>query len=178
MTHTVMAMTGVVAAIVVAVVYWQLRPAAPRTDQSVAPVVASPVVVAPVAPPVVTPPLSETVPASAMVPGGGTVPSGGTGPGSGTVAAGGTGKAGAAEPPTIKASIEDKLRGAGMLRGTNADDAGVTVADVGADGRVRLVGVLKDRAARQAAADLARTVTGVNAVDVSRVTVKEGWVSQ
>ena len=82
------------------------------------------------------------------------------------------------EPPTIKESIEDTLRGAGLLRGPNPDDAGVAVADVGAGGRVRLVGVLKDRAARQAAVDLVRTVAGVKAVDVSRVTVKEGWVSQ
>ena len=81
-------------------------------------------------------------------------------------------------PPTIRQSVEDKLRGAGMLRGPNSDDPGVAVAEVGADGRVRLVGVLKDRAARQAAADLVGTVAGVRAVDVSRVTVKEGWVSQ
>ena len=82
------------------------------------------------------------------------------------------------EPPTMKQSIEDKLRDAGMLRGPGVDAAGVAVRDVGADGRVRLVGVLKDRAARQAAADLVRTVAGVKAVDVSRVTVKEGWETQ
>jgi osmotically-inducible protein OsmY len=54
----------------------------------------------------------------------------------------------------------------------------VAVEDVGVDGRVSLVGVLRDAAARQAAVDLIRTVPGVTAVDVRRVTVQKGWVSQ
>jgi osmotically-inducible protein OsmY len=62
-----------------------------------------------------------------------------------------------------------------MLRGSTPDDSGVTIADVGTDGSVRLVGVLKDGAARQAAADLVRAVAGVTSVDVRRVTVTTGW---
>jgi osmotically-inducible protein OsmY len=54
----------------------------------------------------------------------------------------------------------------------------VAVEEVGADGSVRLVGVLQDAAARQTAADLVRTVPGVTAVDVRRVTVQKGWVTQ
>jgi predicted Ser/Thr protein kinase len=83
-----------------------------------------------------------------------------------------------APPTAIRQSVEDRLRGAGMLRGSNADESGVAVSDVGADGRISLIGVLKNRRARQAAVDLVRAVAGVTAVDVSRVTVKEGWVSQ
>jgi osmotically-inducible protein OsmY len=83
-----------------------------------------------------------------------------------------------APEPTIRQSIEDKLRRAGMLRGSNPDDTGVTIADVGTDGSVRLVGVLKNGAARRAAADLVRAVAGVTSVDVRRVTVTTGWDSQ
>jgi predicted Ser/Thr protein kinase len=80
--------------------------------------------------------------------------------------------------PAIRQSIEDKLRRAGMLRGSNPDDTGVTIADVGTDGSVRLVGVLKDAAARRTAADLVRAVAGVTSVDVRRVTVTTGWDTQ
>ncbi len=54
----------------------------------------------------------------------------------------------------------------------------MAVEDVGVDGNVKLVGVLRDAAARQAAADLVRTVAGVTAVDVRRVTVQKGWLTQ
>jgi len=83
-----------------------------------------------------------------------------------------------APEPTIRQSVEDKLRRAGMLRGSTPDDTGVTIADVGADGSVRLVGVLKDGPARRKAADLVRTVAGVTSVDVRRVTVTTGWDTQ
>jgi hypothetical protein len=79
---------------------------------------------------------------------------------------------------SVKQSVEDKLRDAGLLRPPDSDGAGVVVEDVGADGKVRLVGVLKDRAARQAAAELVRSVAGVTAVDVGRVTVQTGWSSK
>ena len=79
---------------------------------------------------------------------------------------------------SIRESVEQRLRGAKLLRTTNSDAPGVTVEDVAADGTVKLVGVLRDAAARQAAADLVRTVAGVTAVDVRRVTVQKGWVSQ
>ncbi|HEY3190341.1 MAG TPA: protein kinase [Solirubrobacteraceae bacterium] len=79
---------------------------------------------------------------------------------------------------SIRASVEQRLRGAKLLRTPNSDDPGVAVEDVAADGTVKLVGVLRDAAARQAAADLVRTVAGVTAVDVRRVTVQKGWVSQ
>jgi predicted Ser/Thr protein kinase len=162
------AVAGVAAAMVAGVAYWRLQTPTRLPDQSViaspSPPPAPPASASPVAPPPApapepqavrrprseaTPAREETVKTTAPTP-----------------------------PPAIRQSVEDTLRGAGMLRGQSPDDAGVAVADVGADGRVRLVGVLKDRAARQAAADLVRTVAGVTAVDVSRVTVKEGWVSQ
>ena len=150
--HTVMATIGLVAAILLAVVYWRFQATpAPKGQLPVAPEVA----------PSVAPPVAPQPPPEAKAP-----PKG-------------TAKVVAPTPePTIRQTIEDKLRGAGMLRGSNPDDSGVTIADVGADGRVRLVGVLKNRSARQAAADLVRAVAGVTAVDVSRVTVKEGWSSQ
>jgi predicted Ser/Thr protein kinase len=81
-------------------------------------------------------------------------------------------------PSRIRESIEQKLRGAKLLRTANSDAPGVAVEEVGADGSVRLVGVLQDAAARQTAADLVRTVPGVTAVDVRRVTVQKGWVTQ
>ncbi len=81
-------------------------------------------------------------------------------------------------PASIRESVEQRLRSAKLLRTPNSDDPGVTVEDVAADGTVKLVGVLRDAAARQAAADLVRTVAGVTAVDVRRVTVQKGWLSQ
>jgi predicted Ser/Thr protein kinase len=81
-------------------------------------------------------------------------------------------------PAGIRESVEQKLRGAKLLRTPNSDDPGVAVEDVGPDGSVKLVGVLRDAATRQAAADLVRTVAGVTAVDVRRVTVQKGWVTQ
>ncbi len=82
------------------------------------------------------------------------------------------------EPTRIRESVEQKLRGARLLRIPSSDEPGVAVEDVGVDGSVKLVGVLRDAAARQAAADLVRTVAGVTAVDVRRVTVQKGWVTQ
>jgi hypothetical protein len=157
--HTVMATIGLVAAILLAVVYWRFQATPAPKGQSVIASPSSPV--APEVAPSVAPPVAPQPPPEAKAP------------------AKGTAKVVAPTPePTIRQTIEDKLRGAGMLRGSNPDDSGVTIADVGADGRVRLVGVLKNRSARQAAADLVRAVAGVTAVDVSRVTVKEGWSSQ
>jgi hypothetical protein len=82
------------------------------------------------------------------------------------------------EPSVIRKSVEGKLQAAKLLRGPDSDEPGVTVDDVGADGNVRLVGVLRDAAARQAVADLVRAIAGVTAVDVRRVTVQKGWSSQ
>ena len=82
------------------------------------------------------------------------------------------------EPLRIRESVEQKLRDAKLLRTPNSEDAGVSVEEVGVDGSVRLVGVLRDAAARQAAADLVRTIAGVTSVDVRRVTVQKGWVTQ
>ena len=82
------------------------------------------------------------------------------------------------QPSRIRDSVEQKLRGAKLLRIPNSDEPGVVVEDVGVDGSVKLVGVLRDAAARQAAADLVRAVAGVTAVDVRRVTVQKGWVTQ
>jgi predicted component of type VI protein secretion system len=154
-----MATIGLVAAILLAVVYWRFQATPAPKGQSVIASPSSPV--APEVAPAVAPPVAPQPPPEAKA-----LPKE-------------TAKVVAPTPePTIRHAIEDKLRGAGMLRGSNPDDSGVTIADVGADGRVRLVGVLKNRSAREAAADLVRAVAGVTAVDVSRVTVKEGWSSQ
>ena len=155
-------------AILIVVVAWRLLASAPSQQpmvtasppSQVAPV-APPSPVAPVAAPSAAPPVAPQPPPAAKAP------------------REETAKVAAPTPePTIRQSIEDTLRRAGMLRGSNPDDTGVTIAAVGTDGSVRLVGVLKDGAARRAAADLVRAVAGVTSVDVRRVTVTTGWDSQ
>lgn len=82
------------------------------------------------------------------------------------------------EPLRIRASVEEKLRAARLLRNPDSDEPGVAVESVGVDGNVQLVGVLREEADRQAVTQLARTVEGVTAVDVRRVNVQKGWKSQ
>jgi serine/threonine-protein kinase len=172
---------------VVAVVSWYLLAAAPSPQPTVT--ASPPAQVAPATPPPVAPVTSPPAspppePAGASTPAPpmaspaarpGALPSA---PQTPPAAKAPRAEAAKVAAPVIRQSVEDKLRRAGMLRGSSPDDTGVKIADVGTDGSVRLVGVLKDGAAKRAAADLVRAVAGVTSVDVRRVTVTTGWDSQ
>jgi serine/threonine-protein kinase len=169
---TVTVAAGVVVASVVLGVSWRLATSPPVTDSSRVGSGSTSPGNGTVSPPGnVSPPANGSPEARVSSPG--SAPAGAAAPsGEASVAARTETKP---PPPTVRRSVEDTLRSAGMLRGSRPDDTGVMIADVRADGRVTLVGVLKDGAAKRAAADLVRGVAGVTAVDVGRVTVTSGW---
>ncbi|TMB94803.1 MAG: BON domain-containing protein [Chloroflexi bacterium] len=76
---------------------------------------------------------------------------------------------------TIRSAVEKNLAAAGFLRRDDSDDVGVRVENVGADGVVKLSGVLRTKADREAAIRLAQSVPGVTAV-LPRVNLP--WNSQ
>jgi eukaryotic-like serine/threonine-protein kinase len=69
-------------------------------------------------------------------------------------------------PLAIRASVESRLRAAKLLRDPpDSTGPGVLVKAVESNGRVSLIGVLRDEAEKQKAVELARSVAGVTGVD-------------
>jgi tRNA A-37 threonylcarbamoyl transferase component Bud32 len=85
----------------------------------------------------------------------------------------------AASPPVaarsgqIRAAIQDRLRGRGLLREGSGSPIGLTV-DVARDGTVTLTGILNTGEERDRAVALAQDVPGVVGVR-ARVNVRESW---
>jgi len=73
----------------------------------------------------------------------------------------------------IRAAVQDRLRGRGLLREGSASPVGLAV-DVARDGTVTLTGILDTSEERDRAVALARDVPGVVAVR-ARVNVRESW---
>ena len=71
---------------------------------------------------------------------------------------------------TIKASVENELKAAGLLRPSpDSEEPGVEVEVVEPDGHVKLKGVLRSAAEVQKARAVVSAVKGVGAVSVDRV---------
>jgi predicted Ser/Thr protein kinase len=79
----------------------------------------------------------------------------------------------APDPAQIRAQVQERLRGRGLLREGSASAVGLAV-EVTSDGAVTLTGVLHTREERDRAVALAREVSGVGEVR-ARINVMESW---
>jgi predicted Ser/Thr protein kinase len=78
-------------------------------------------------------------------------------------------------PSAIRASVERQLRAAKLLRDPpDSEGPGVLVKAVEPNGRVSLIGVLRDEAEKQKAMELARSVAGVTGVDAA-INLPPAW---
>lgn len=77
------------------------------------------------------------------------------------------------DPGQIRAAVQERLRGRGLLRDGTGTPTGLGV-EVGADGAVTLTGILNTREERDRAIGLARSVPGVTEVR-TRINVRESW---
>jgi serine/threonine protein kinase len=79
------------------------------------------------------------------------------------------------QPSAIRASVENRLRAAKLLRDPpDSTGPGVLVKTVEPNGRVSLIGVLRDEAEKQKAMELARSVAGVAEVD-AEINLTPAW---